>query len=55
MAKNMTTITFDLAKDPFKGMDSGEEGLDKKWFDLAELLLKEDRNKRKSFNISNHD
>ena len=49
MAKDVTTITFDLSKDPFQ--NSGEEGLDKKWFDLAELLLGEDRSKRKYSNI----
>ena len=46
MALSTTAITFDIEKDPFKTTNTGEESLDKKWFDLAELLLREDRNKR---------
>ena len=46
MALRTTNITFDIEKDSFKTTNIGEEGLDKKWFDLAELLLGEDRNKR---------
>ena len=45
MAHNSTALTFDIVKDAFKITKVGEEGLDKKWFDVAELLLGEDRKK----------
>jgi hypothetical protein len=44
MANSITTITWDIAEDPFNTTNVGEEGLDKKWFELAELLG-EDRKK----------
>ena len=46
MANSMTTITWDIAEDPFNTTNVGEEGLDKKWFELAELLLGEDSKAR---------
>ena len=45
MALSTTAFTFDIEKDPFNTTNAGEESLDEKWHDLAELLLREDRNK----------
>ena len=46
MATSQTSITFNIENDPFYSSPSWEEGLDKKWFDIAELQLGEDKNAR---------
>ena len=46
MASSDTSITFNIENDPFHSSPSSDEGLDRKWFDIAELLLSEDKNAR---------